>query len=86
MYIKQHLFVLSLLSVAMQSAFAEQVADSSVVDRLSPIELKADKTPSSLLDTTAGDHVLQQKQLIEGATTIGNALNGQSGEIGRAHV
>lgn len=79
MYIKQHLFVLSLLSVAMQSAFAEQVADSSVVDRLSPIELKADKTPSSLLDTTAGDHVLQQKQLIEGATTIGNALNGQSG-------
>lgn len=68
-------FALSLLACAVQNVLAQM----PVVDNLPTIELKGQKNLSVQPDRTAGDFTLKQKDLIEGATTIGNALEGQSG-------
>lgn len=70
------LLTLSLLALSIQTAFAQDLPAN--VD-LPAIELKAVKEQAVPLDKEAGDLSIKQDQLIQGATTIGNALNGQAG-------
>lgn len=73
----KHWWVLSLLSFSVQQVMADQL-DSSSITTLPTLTISAQKTTSQL-NSDAGDKKVTQKQLLEGATTIGNALNGQSG-------
>ncbi|MFT4020753.1 MAG: TonB-dependent receptor, partial [Acinetobacter sp.] len=68
MQYKAPLFVLSLLSLSVQSVMAEEQV--SATQDLPTIQLHA---------KTASDRVIADHRLVEGATTIGNALNGQPG-------
>ncbi|SDB80875.1 zinc piracy TonB-dependent receptor ZnuD [Acinetobacter boissieri] len=68
-------FALSLLACAVQSVLAQTPA----VDNLPAIELKGQKDLAVQPDHAAGDFTVKQKDLIEGATTIGNALEGKAG-------
>ncbi|MBF7685170.1 TonB-dependent receptor [Acinetobacter sp. B10A] len=68
-------FALSLLACAVQNVLAQTPA----VDNLPAIELKGEKNLAVQPDHAAGDFTVKQKDLIEGATTIGNALDGRAG-------
>lgn len=72
---KKHVFALSILSLAIQHVMAQ---DAPVEESdLPTIQVHVTKKPK--VNSTAGDVVVDQKTLLEGATTIGNALNGQAG-------
>ncbi|WP_151708583.1 zinc piracy TonB-dependent receptor ZnuD [Acinetobacter brisouii] len=75
MHFKKHVFALSVLSLTIQQVMAQ---DAPVTENdLPTIQVHADK--KSTVNSSAGDAVVGQKTLIAGATTIGNALNGQAG-------
>ncbi|MBK0064531.1 MULTISPECIES: zinc piracy TonB-dependent receptor ZnuD [unclassified Acinetobacter] len=74
-----HIFALSLLSLSIQHVFAQNTQPQVDVSDLPTIELQAQTTPKDHLDDAAGDQVIKKDQLIQGGTTIGNALNGQAG-------
>ena len=79
MFKKTHIFALSILSLSIQHAFAQNSQQEVDVNDLPTIELQAQSTPKDHLNHAAGDTVIGKDQLVQGATTIGNALNGQAG-------
>ena len=74
----KHWWALSLLPLCIQQVMADQVASPATSD-LPTLVIHAQKQNGSQLNSTAGDHKVTQQQLLEGVTTIGNALNGQAG-------
>ncbi|WP_151753632.1 zinc piracy TonB-dependent receptor ZnuD [Acinetobacter soli] len=79
MLTRSHVFALSILSLSIQHAFAQTSPSDAAVNDLPTIELQAQATPKQPFNETAGDVSVGRDQLIQGGTTIGNALNGQSG-------
>ena len=79
MLTRSHVFALSILSLSIQHAFAQTTPSDAAVNDLPTIELQAQATPKQPFNETAGDVSVGRDQLIQGGTTIGNALNGQSG-------
>ena len=75
MFKKTHIFALSILSLSIQHAFAQNSQQEVDVNDLPTIELQAQSTPKDHLNHAAGDTVIGKDQLVQGATTIGNALN-----------
>ena len=76
MYLHHKAFVLSLLAFSVQHAMADQPTE------LATIQLHAQ--PKTLLNVN--DKAIEHEQLMEGATTIGNALNGQAGVYGAQYT
>ena len=76
MYLHHKAFVLSLLAFSVQHAMADQPTE------LATIQLHAQ--PKTLLNVN--DKAIEHEQLMEGATTIGSALNGQAGVYGAQYT
>ncbi|ENV52603.1 zinc piracy TonB-dependent receptor ZnuD [Acinetobacter baylyi] len=79
MLTRSHVFALSILSLSIQHVFAQNSPSDAAVNDLPTIELQAQASPKQPFNEAAGDASVGRDQLIQGATTIGNALNGQSG-------
>lgn len=79
MFTRSHIFALSILSLSIQHVFAQDSQPEVSVNDLPTIELQAQSVPKQPLDQAAGDLTVSKDQLIQGGTTIGNALNGQAG-------
>jgi iron complex outermembrane receptor protein len=68
MFKKTHIFALSILSLSIQHAFAQNSQQEVDVNDLPTIELQAQSTPKDHLNHAAGDTVIGKDQLVQGAT------------------
>lgn len=75
MYFNKNLITIAIFSMASQTIFAE----NSNVNQLETIRLTAHPLVQTAADFAESDHVIDQKKLSEGATTIGDALAGELG-------
>ena len=76
---KNHLFAFSILSLSIYHARAQDPQTQIQASYLPTIELQAHASETAAVNVLAGDQTVAKQQLIQGGTTIGNALNTQSG-------
>ncbi|WP_130804416.1 zinc piracy TonB-dependent receptor ZnuD [Acinetobacter ihumii] len=74
-----NLFAFSILSLSIHHAQARDLNTEIQTSYLPTIELKAKASEQPLPGQTTGNITIAQDQLLQGGTTIGNALDGQAG-------
>ena len=75
MCFNKNLITIAIFSMASQAIFAEE----SKVQQLEVIQLQAHPLVQTATDFAVADHIVDQKKLVEGATTIGDALADELG-------
>lgn len=86
MFVRPHIFALSLLSFSIQHAFAENTQQSEMgLSELPTIELKAQNT-NQAASNSLNQQTVDKNRLIQGGTTIGDAINGASGVYSAAYT
>jgi iron complex outermembrane receptor protein len=72
----KNILTLSILAIASSATFAEEQAK---VQQLATIEIKAHPLERNAADFAVADHVIEQKDLAEKSSTLGDALSGEVG-------
>lgn len=76
MQFSKNILSLSILATVSPFIFAE---DNTPVQQLETIQVTAHPLVQSAVDYAAADHIVNKKQLVQGSTTIGEALSGEIG-------
>lgn len=78
MQFSKNFLTLSIMAVVSPVIFAEE---NSSVQQLETIQVTAHPLVQSAVDYAAADNIIEKEQLIQGGTTIGEALSDQVGGI-----